>query len=116
VKLADVRLTQEGDATVATIAGEIDMSNAAELERIVASGTPNSAAGLILDLTRLDYIDSAGIHLLFSLYGALRTRAQGLVIVVGSESVVADTFRLAGVEGRIEMAGDLDQALQAIAT
>ena len=91
------------------------MSNAAEIQAALSDETPNSASGLILDFTRLDYLDSAGIQLLFRLHGALRTRAQTLVLVVPEGSVVADTFRLAGVSGRIDSATTLDQALEALA-
>jgi anti-anti-sigma factor len=114
MKLADVRLINRSGAVVATVSGEIDMSNATELQEALSRATPNETGGLVLDLTSLDYLDSAGIQLLFRLYGDLVTRGQRLVLVIPDGSVVAGTFRLAGVTGRMEVAADVDQALAAL--
>lgn len=90
------------------------MSNAPEVEAALADGTPNDATGLVVDLTWLDYLDSSGIALLFKLQAALRARSQGLALVVPASSVVADTFRLAGVTTRIPLAEDLAGAVQSV--
>jgi anti-sigma B factor antagonist len=111
MRLADVQLSHTDGAIVATVVGEVDMSNASELQRALADGTPNSVLGLILDLSRLDYLDSAGIQLLLKLHGALRTRAQALVLVVPGDSIVADTFRLAGLADRLHSRSTQDDAL-----
>ncbi len=114
MKLADLRLTTRLDAVVAVLSGEIDMSNATELQVSLSEATPNGAAGLVLDLGSLDYLDSAGIQLLFRLHEDLRTRSQRLVLVIPESSVVAQTFRLAGVTGRLEVADDVEQAVTAL--
>ncbi|CAM5297401.1 STAS domain-containing protein [Streptomyces xanthochromogenes] len=44
-----------------TAVGEIDMSNAAELARALAG----TAGPLVLDLTEVEYLDSAGLSVLF---------------------------------------------------
>ena len=114
MRLADITIRTDGDATVATVTGEVDMSNAPEVQSALADGTPNDASGLIIDLTELDYLDSSGIQLLFKLQAALRARSQGLVLVVPDSSVVKDTFRLAGVTTRIPLVEDLEQALESV--
>ena len=115
MKLADLRLTQRGDALVATIKGEVDMSNASELQVAISEAMSNEASGLVLDLSSLDYLDSAGLQLLLRLHEDLRTRSQGLVLVIPAGSIVAETFRLAGITGRIETTPELDQAIAALA-
>ena len=114
MKLADLRLTVKGAAVIGTISGEVDMSNAAELQLALTEGTPNDAAGLVVDLSSLDYLDSSGIQLLYRLHEDLRTRAQRLLLVIPDMSAVAHTFRLAGVTGSMEVLGDVDQALAAL--
>ena len=109
--LADLHLSDAEGAILATVVGEVDMSNASAIKTALTDGTPNSVAGLILDLSRVDYLDSAGIQLLLKLHGALRTRAQELVLVVPGESVVADTFRLAGLADRLHSRPTPDEAL-----
>jgi len=110
MRLADVRMSRDDGLMVGAVTGEIDMSNAMEIRTALTEGTPNEAAGLVLDLTELDYLDSAGIQLLFQLDGALRSRSQGLVLLVLEESTIAETFRMAGVTSRIEMTADRDRA------
>ena len=115
MNLADVRLTSHPGGVVAAISGEIDASNVNELEFSLTGSVSNEARGLVLDLSAVDYLDSAGIQLLFKLYGALRTRGQTLALVVPEGSVVASTFRLAGMSGPIAIVAHTDEALARIA-
>jgi len=114
MKLADLRVRTEGETVIADVRGEIDMSNAGEILAALADGTPNHAAGLIVDLSGLDYLDSAGIQLLLRLQSALRSRSQALVLLVPVDSPIRQTFRLAGIGERIRLAGDLEAARTAI--
>ena len=82
---------------VARLRGEVDMSNANNLREALNEATPNDALGLILDLSEVEYLDSAGIHLIYRLREELRRRGQGFRIVVPPDSVVNDTLRLAGI-------------------
>jgi anti-anti-sigma factor len=61
--LIDVQLDPAG-AQVVTLSGELDSSNAAQLETRVASITAGSSRPLIFDLTGLRFMDSAGIAVL----------------------------------------------------
>ena len=72
---------------------------------------PNDAFGAVVDLTAVDYLDSAGIHLVYRLRESLRSRGQGLRLVVPARSVVRDAVRLAGVEGSIEVDETVDLAV-----
>jgi anti-sigma B factor antagonist len=114
MKLADLRVSNRGEAVVAELSGEIDMSNVTELHTRLAEATPNGATGLVLDLTSLDYLDSAGIQLLFRLRADLLKRRQRLLLVLADGSVVAETFRLAGVIGKLEQADSVEHALAAL--
>ena len=72
--LASFRADEWEDVIVGELSGEVDLSNAADLEGAISESVPNSARGLVLDLTALTYIDSSGIRLLLSLSGRLRWR------------------------------------------
>lgn len=111
MRLADLQLSERERTVLATVTGEIDMSNAAELQAALTDGTPNSVRGLVLDLSSVDYLDSAGIHLLLRLHSSLHTRQQTLVLVVPADSVVSDTFRLAGLSAHLPRCETQDEAL-----
>jgi len=95
--LARMETRAEGGAIVAVIAGEVDISNAADLGSALEGSVPQRALGLVLDLSAATYIDSAGIHLLFRLGGRLTRRRQQLRVVVPDEAPIRKIINLAGL-------------------
>jgi anti-sigma B factor antagonist len=64
---AQVAIDTRADAAgvpVISVAGDLDMSNAAALERAVAAATAKRPGRLVFDLTALRFMDSAGIAVL----------------------------------------------------
>ena len=98
MRLADLQLSSREGAVIARVTGEIDMSNAAELREAIADYTPNESLGVVLDLTSVDYVDSAGIQMLYRLGESLRRRGMALRIVIPPQSAASDALRLAGVK------------------
>ena len=111
MRLADVNFSTIDGVLVAHLFGEIDISNASELAAAVSDRTPNDAAGVVLDLSDVDYLDSGGIHMLYRLRESLRARGQSLAIVVPAASPVIDAMRLAGIERHLELAESLGEGL-----
>jgi anti-sigma B factor antagonist len=111
VKLADVQFSERERVVIARLSGEIDLSNAESIENAIAEGTPNHALALILDVSALDYLDSAGIHLIYKLREKLRARGQTLRLVIPADSPANDALRLAGVSRNVDTADSLDAAL-----
>ncbi len=110
MRLADLHFSSREGHVIAIVVGEIDMSNAQELARALSDQTPNDAQGLVLDLSGIDYLDSAGIHLIYRLRESLRARGQRLAVVVPRESPVFDALRLAGIERHLNLLGTVDAA------
>ena len=112
--LADVQITLAPNALVARVTGEVDMSNAEEMGASVIGATPNESQGVVLDLAGVDYLDSAGIYVIFGMRASLQARGQRLILVIPPESPVHDTLRLSGAERPGEMAMTVPDALRAI--
>ncbi|MFF5076220.1 STAS domain-containing protein [Actinoplanes sp. NPDC000266] len=79
-------------ATVLTAAGEIDMSNAAEFAAALDAALAQAAGGtVVVDLTKIDYIDSAGLAVVFPHVERVRLIASELLApvltVVGLDDV-----------------------------
>lgn len=85
------------------------MSNAAQLRDELNAATSNDALGLVLDLSDVDYLDSAGIHLIHRLRDGLRTHGQQLRLVIPRDSLVNDTLRLAGLDWDDQVVGSPEQ-------
>lgn len=111
MKLGDVQFTQSESMLIATLSGEIDMSNAERISDTIIQTTSNQELGLILDLSPLYYLDSAGIHLVFRLRERLRARGQTLALVIPARSASTDAIRLAGVMPHIDTFESPDEAL-----
>jgi anti-anti-sigma factor len=109
--LADVQFDSRDRAVVARVTGEVDLSNAAQICDAIGEATPNTALGLVLDLGAVDYLDSAGIHLIYRLRENLRARGQKLMLAMLAQSPVQDSLRLAGVTQHLPIASTVDEAL-----
>jgi len=114
MRLGDLKTSIRGNVVIARLSGEIDLSNSGELRTAITDATPNEVRGVVLDLSGVDYIDSAGIQLLYRLREGLRVRGQALRLVIPSDSLVSDTLRLAGIERSIEMVEAIDEGIQAL--
>jgi anti-anti-sigma factor len=77
----NVAIEVEDGVVVAGISGEIDLSNAAEITDALLGGVPNEALGLVIDLSGVSYLDSAGVRMLAELDHRLGWRAQVLRVV-----------------------------------
>ncbi|HTX29757.1 MAG TPA: STAS domain-containing protein [Solirubrobacteraceae bacterium] len=115
MNIADIQIRGRDGVVVVSITGEVDMSNANDLREAIIDATPNDALGLVLDCTSLAYIDSAGIHLLYRLGDNLRARGQTLRVVIPPTSPASDALRLAGVQRHVDVVGELEEGVRAVA-
>ena len=113
--LADVQFDVREQLVVCTVTGEVDLSNATKICDAVGDVTPNTALGVVLDLSHVDYLDSAGIHLIYRLRENLRARGQKLMLTIPEDSPVQDSLRLAGVTQHLPIAPSVDEALAGLA-
>jgi anti-anti-sigma factor len=110
-RLAQLQLDEEAGIAIASVEGEIDLSNAAELEMAISHAVANDAAGLVVDLERVDYLDSSGVTLLFNLARRVARRQQELVVVVPREAHVREILTLSGATDALELQESLTDAL-----
>lgn len=111
MSLADVQITLVPSALIAHLTGEVDMSNAEDVGATVIKSTPTKAQGVVLDLSGLEYLDSAGIYVIYEIRASLQARGQTLILVIPPTSPVRDSLRLAGAERPGEVAQAVEEAL-----
>jgi anti-anti-sigma factor len=108
----NVTIGVEDGVVVASLSGEIDLSNAAEITGALLRGVPNEALGLVIDLSEVSYLDSAGVRMLAELDHRLGWRAQVLRVVAPEASRSHRVLEIAGLERVLS----IDITLQAAQT
>ena len=104
-----IDLTQESDHWLLQLAGDLDYGECASfrmnIDRILKSSPPVT----IVDLSKLEYLDSSGLGLLLSLskeYGA-----QGGRLVLVTNETVDNILSLTRLNGIFSTAGSMEEAL-----
>jgi anti-anti-sigma factor len=99
---ATVQVDDDGDDSVRiAVTGEIDMDNCGDVEHRLLAAIGNQLAAVTLDLGGLDYIDSAGLRVLFTLGTRLQTLQIAVRLVVPAESPLRRVIDLSGLAGVI---------------
>ena len=83
---------------VVTVSGEVDLTNADELQRAVEE---TDAPAVVLDLTGLAYLDSSGIRAIDRGFRRLDSEDRTLVVVSPHDTAAGWTLRVAGFDPRL---------------
>jgi anti-anti-sigma factor len=106
---------REGDdVVVARLAGELDIAGADAIGKRIAEAVPSSARGVVVDMTNLEFIDSSGVSMLFSLARRVGSRRQELRVVAPAGQPVARVLEIVEFERAAPVHTDLDSAVAEI--
>ncbi len=96
---------------LATVTGELDVSQAPRMGDQIAEAVPTSAQGLVVDFSKLEFIDSSGVAMMFGLVRKLGSHRQRLSVVVTEGQPVARVLEIVDFGKAAPKYGDLDSAL-----
>ena len=91
--LARIEASSANGTGIVRVAGEIDLSNSASVRDAIVDAT-SEASLVVLDLTAVEYLDSAGIAMLFRLAERLGYHRQELQLVVPPDASIRGVIRL----------------------
>jgi len=112
-QLATLRVEAAPAGLVAYLAGEIDASNAyALLDRLAVEAAVDGTA-LVLELSEVTYLDSAGVRLVYDLAAAAHRRNAAFRVVC-PQGPIRGVLELAGVGRTLGLDDSLGQALAAL--
>jgi anti-anti-sigma factor len=98
---------------VVTAVGAVDMLTAPQLQEVISAVAGRRPAGLVIDLTAVDFLGSAGMQVLMvtrnQLGGATR------LAVVADGPATSRPLKITGVADYIDLFSSLDVALQNLA-
>jgi len=94
--IANVSVRTDGTSVFVTIAGEIDIDNADDVEQQIHNAIDNRTTKVGLDLTYLDYMDSSGLRILFNLASRLKVLQIDFDVVAPPGTPTRRALELAG--------------------
>jgi len=109
-----MELEERDGVHVARLGGELDLSNVADVGDALAAALDEEAVGLVVDMTGVRHLDSAGVRMLFDLRRRLGQRRQELALAVPAEARIRDVLDLAAVGATVPLFADADAAVEAV--
>jgi anti-anti-sigma factor len=94
---ARAHVEEDGDRLTFAIQGELDLSNVSWLREVMHGHIDRNHQQIVLELSAVDYLDSASLSMVIQLGEALRARRQELVLVAPAESAARRLLMLSGV-------------------
>jgi anti-anti-sigma factor len=115
--LVGVEIEQRDDhVVVARLTGELDISAAERTGKRIAEAVPSSARGLVVDMSGLEFMDSSGVSMLFSLARQVGSHRQQLRVVAPPGRPVSRVLQIVEFDRAAPVDADVDSAVAEIAT
>ncbi len=88
----------DGGVVVARIEGDIDFGSAGDLGADILRALPDTAIGLVLDLTEVRYVDSGGVRVFFELAAHLAGSGRRVALAVPETSPIRRLIKITRLE------------------
>jgi anti-anti-sigma factor len=108
--LSDLAIEERDSAMLARLSGELDIAEASSTGERIVEAVPPGVAAVVIDLTELQFIDSSGIAMLFSLARQFDVRRQELRVVASPDGLVARVLEIVEFRRAAPIDPDLDEA------
>ncbi|WP_281254440.1 STAS domain-containing protein [Rhodococcoides kyotonense] len=110
----DVAVDWRGDTVVVTVSGELDLVTAPQLQESVTLVLGKSPTALVIDLSDVGFLASAGMSLLASTHQQLGEEAKFAVVADGPAT--GRPLSLVGLDQLFGIYATVEEALTALAT
>ncbi len=107
----EVNFRKEEKALVVSVTGRMDAVSAPDFDKQVEKEIDKGETCFVLDLSRLDYISSAGLRSMLTLAKKLKSKEGGLVLC-GLQEMVTEVFEVSGFTTIFEIFGSLKEAME----
>ena len=112
--MLDLRSEFDEGVGIAYLRGEIDASNRDEVLDQLLRVLRNADFGLVLDLTEVRYLDSAGIDLILRLGQRLGSRQQALRVVAPASGFVSEVLETVRLSELVPVDASVPDAVEAL--
>jgi len=102
-------VTTQGSCTIVTLGGYIDLSTGKQL-RDVLDAAAKTASYLVVDMSRLGFMDSTGLSVLVDMYKRLDKRGGSLALAA-PQPIVAKVLAISGLDRVLKVHASVAQAV-----
>lgn len=95
--LAQIVVRQTNRVTIIRVDGEMDVSNATTVHSVLADALGTADAGLVMDLSRVGFIDSSSVSLVLNVAYELGQRRRSFCVVAPQGCHVRRVLELMGL-------------------
>ena len=95
------------------IAGEVDLDNVGEFERVIRESLRERPEAILVDLSRADYVSGAGLNVLLACAANLSVMGSRLALV-GPQPAVCMALDLVGLFDLASVAATVSEAVRAL--
>jgi len=105
----NVSISTNENIVIITIEGSIDSKTAGDLQSQIM-GTVAETNNVLLDLSGVSYVSSAGLRVLLMIYRQIKSK-NGKVILVGVSEEIRDVMSMTGFINFFEITDTIENAL-----
>lgn len=110
-RMTDLTMEQKGNVFILRIKGRLDAVSSPHVEQKVFEAINNGYSYLLLDMSGVTYLSSAGMRMLLSITKRLRTIPGKLAICSVSMNVV-DVLKMSGFDHALQLFKTEEEALK----
>jgi anti-sigma B factor antagonist len=105
----DVETGTHGDASVLTLRGEIDVYTAPRLRQAIIDLVDGGATRIVVDMERVDFLDSTGLGVLVGGLKRVKTK-DGSLAIVATQDKILKIFDITGLNKVFPIHASLEEA------
>jgi len=107
----EVETQARGDASVLVLRGEIDVYTAPRLRQAIVDLVDGGATRIVVDMERVDFLDSTGLGVLVEGLKRVKTR-EGSLSIVATQDKILKIFDITGLNKAFPIFVSVDDALK----
>jgi len=104
----NVNITTQNAILIISVEGNIDSKTAPELQQKIVEATRDTNK-IILDLSKVEFVSSAGLRVLLMAYRQIKTN-NGTVVLVGVSEEIKEVMSMTGFINFFKIYDDLDNS------
>jgi anti-sigma B factor antagonist len=106
----EVELMNAGDVKILTVSGRVDATTSQALQDVVLDSAHHSQK-LLLDLSQVDYMSSAGLRIMLLLHREIHEK-HGRVMLVGLQDRIRDAMEITGFLKHFAVVPDVQTGIE----